>query len=40
MIEMCDEMKKLRNLLDSMGIEWSDESNVTSQQLIDNLVSE
>ena len=40
MIEMCDEMKKLRDLLDSMGIEWSDESNIISQQLIDDLVSE
>lgn len=37
---MCNEMKKLRDLLDSMGVEWTDESNITSQQLIDNLVSE
>lgn len=39
MIEMCKEMKKLRNLLDSMGVEWTDESIITPQQLIDDMVS-
>ena len=34
MIKMCDEMVKLRNMLDSMGVEWFDNSDVTPMDLI------
>ena len=34
MIEMCEEMKKLRSLLDVKGVEWTDESSICSEQMI------
>ena len=34
-MEMCDEMKKLRSLLDAKGVKWTDLSEVMSESRIE-----
>ena len=35
---MCDEMQKLRDMLDNRGINWRDASSITSQEHIMQLI--
>ena len=38
MIEMCEEMKKLRDKLDKLGIVWHDETTSTPENVIEEMV--
>lgn len=37
-MELCKEMKKLRQSLTEKGIEWHDASTIYSEELIENLI--
>lgn len=39
MRQMCDEMSKLRKMLDEAGIKWKDVSTVTSDELIEKSIA-
>lgn len=38
-MKMCEEMHKLRSMLDARGIKWRDESDITSPEKIAQLIS-
>lgn len=37
-MKMCEEMQKLRDMLDAKGIKWSDQSDIMPEKDIDNLM--
>ena len=37
-MNICEEMKKLREMLDNRGIEWHDLSDITSEEIITQLM--
>lgn len=39
MIELCEEMKKLRNKLDKLGIAWTDNSFIMPEDELEKMVS-